>query len=157
MSQFEDLPLDPGHADADRAARDLVSTLGLRLDRRSSGALYLGTDQLSPSVGHVGGRIERNTYRMIDRETPEDFSVYDDFPIVWSLWSDTGRDPEVAEQERRARAVFDLVIATLAWPSVLVHDFEELVATYDPERGVREFPPGTLSDGRHRHLWGSSG
>ena len=93
-------------------------------------------------MGHVGGRIERNPYRMADPAAPEDVSIYDDLPIVWSLWADTeGSTDREAEQRRRARAVFDLVATDLRWPCILVHDFEELIATYDPERGVREFPP----------------
>jgi hypothetical protein len=141
MSQFEDLFIDPGHDDAERAAHELASAYGLRLNRGASGALYLGTPRLSASVGHVGGRIERNPYRMPDPVDPEDISIYDGLPIVWSLWADTGdaTDRE-GEQRRRARVVFDSV--------------EELIATYDRERGVREFPPGTPADGTGRHLWG---
>lgn len=154
MSQFEDLFIDPGHDDAERAAHELASAYGLRLNRGASGALYLGTPRLSASVGHVGGRIERNPYRMHDPVDPEDISIYDDLPIVWSLWADTddATDRE-EEQRRRARVVFDSVTTDLGWPSILVHDFEELIATYDRERGLREFPPGTRADGRDRHIW----
>lgn len=154
MSQFEDLFIDPGHADAERAANELAAVYGLRLHRSHSGNFYLGTRRLSPTVGHVGGRIERNPYRMPDPADPQDVSIYDDFPIVWSLWADTRHDTDQeAEQRRRARAIFDLVATGLGWPCILVHDFEELIATYDPERGVRDFPPGTPADGTGRHLW----
>jgi hypothetical protein len=150
MSQFEHLFLDPGHEEARSIAQQLMDSFGLLASERA-GHLYLGTTEWSPSVGHVGGRIERNHYRILDPVVPADFLIYDGFPIVWSLWADVDTEEE---QRRRARVVFDDVAAEFGWPSILVHDFEELVATYDPERGLREFPPGTPSDGTGRHIWG---
>ncbi|MEJ2886981.1 hypothetical protein [Actinomycetospora aeridis] len=156
MSTFEDLFVDPGYADVELAARDLGHALGFDVSYGRSKGVFVGTQQLSPTTGHIGGEIAINDYQSVGAAAPEDFSIYDDLPIMWSLWTGDICDGDLreAEQRRRARIVFDLVVERLGWSAVLVHDFEELIATYDPERGVREFPPGTPSNGTGRHLWG---
>lgn len=158
MSTFEHLFLDPGHDDGPAAAEVLADTLELRRVERD-GEVHLGTRNSPDGSAHIGGRLGRNVYGDFGPDDPAaateaDLSIYDDMPLVWSLWSADGtQKASLGEQMRRARAVFDLVVERLGWPAVLTHDFEVLVATYDPEGGVREFPPGTPSDGTGRHLW----
>lgn len=150
MSVFEQLWFTPDHTDPARVARVLAATLDMTLT--ADGAHLIVSGRCDNGFdGPVGGAIDVNDYTAMERKIdPEDFAIFDDVPMIWQLWAPVETEEE---QQAAARAVFDRLAERLDWPAILTHDFDTLIATYDPERGVREFAPGTLSDGRHRHLW----
>lgn len=107
-----------------------------------------------PGFPHASlvGSVEENDYVSENPTTPEERSVFDPMPLLLRLNIRPAHAYE--SQQRAARALFDrLTGAGLGWPLVLVHEFELLVSTYDIQRGVRTFPPGTRSDGTDEHLW----
>lgn len=151
MSDNEEIWFDPGHGDPERAAADLAAALEMRLDHVGD-EWYVSTDKLSDADPvRFWGRVEENLDSHFPPEHwPDDYSIFSDLPLVWTV--ESVREGGVPLSDR-ARLAFDRMVRHLPWRAVLTHGVAELVAAFDPERGFREFPPGTLSDGRHRESW----
>jgi hypothetical protein len=151
MSDNEEIWLDPGHDDPGRAAAELSDALDMRLEHLDD-AWYVSTDRLSDSDPvRFWGRVEDNVDARFPPENwPDDYSVFSDFPLVWTVESTREGDTPLID---RTRVVFDRVAAVLPWRVALTRGVRDLIATYDPERGVREFPRGTPADGTGRDLW----
>lgn len=151
VSVTEHLFFDPGPTSTDAAGRAMAGVLESEMIERKDRRLLVLPSDDDVSLSAV---LEENDYVADDPDPsePTDRSVFDDLPMV--LRMNLVPTTDLDAQASAARAVFDrLASSDLGWPLVLVHEFELLVATYDLERGVREFPPGTRSDGTDEDLW----
>lgn len=153
MSTDDHLFFDPGHRDARAAAAKIAEAVdGRFLDNQTGMGVSVDLGAVEQGAFLVGPVWENTPIEPIDPEDPTDREIFDDLPLLWSMR--TGPSGDEAFARAAAREVFDRLAAScLGWPLVLAHHFSELVATYDVERGVREFPPGTRSDGTDEHLW----
>ena len=50
-------------------------------------------------------------------------------------------------------ALLQVLTGTVRWPAALVHGLDLLVATWDPDRGLRRFPPLTTVDLQDEPIW----
>lgn len=154
VSIDDQLFFDPGHGDIREAARVIAESIGGRcLDNSTGIGVTARFRRHDGGVVVVVGPVWTNgPIEPEDAEDPTDREIFDSFPLLWSMRT-SSRDG-VPSDRAVYREVFDrLVSAHLGWPLVLAHNFGELIATYDAERGVRTFPPGTRSDGTGEHLW----
>jgi hypothetical protein len=101
-------------------------------------------------AGRSGGAVERNDYSEPEPRADDDRTVFDDFPVLWEII--TRGDP-AGDQELAARTAFDVVVATVGLPVLLVHDLQTLRAAWDPDHGLREFAPGTSVDADDEAVW----
>ena len=82
--------------------------------------------------------------------SPQDRSAIDDYQLVWKIWR-SNSDEEM--QLEVAWALFQVLTGTVRWPAALVHGLDLLVATWDPDRGLRRFPPLTTVDLQDEPIW----
>lgn len=149
MSVSEQLFFDPGALTVEQAGVALASGLGLDVGRDHRDVMLW--KEIDPELGApVGGRIVANDYGEEHPEKPEDIAVFDSIPMFFRL---SVPKTHYEHQQAVALILFKRLVDRLGWPCVLTHEFEHVIATYDQERGVRMFPPGTRSDGTDEHLW----
>lgn len=132
--------------------KDASEAIGvaLEMEHGHNGLHYfVGSDTGFGGIPHyVGGELEHNIYSSPD--DPDDREVFDGYPLVWEVWRSK---TDEQTQMRVARMIFDEIVDTLRWPVVLVHNLDLLVATWEPGRGIRDFPPDTSVDAEHEHIW----
>lgn len=141
---FVDTELSP-----EAAAAEIAHALDMHLVRDDKGKVFVGAESFGGIPGELGGEIYRNIYG--GSVEPADRAPYMNHSLVWEV-----RRPHSDEdtQVAAARAVFLAVTERLSWPAVFVHDLDLALAAWDPDRGLREFPPGTSVDAMHEHIWG---
>lgn len=149
MSVFEQIFFDPGELTVGQAGAVMASHLGLqfRWDHRDP-ALWTENDTDLPA--QVRGFLTPNYDIEPESAAAEDIEVFNSLPMTWALCVAKN---QYEHQQAVALMLFRRMADRLAWPCVLTHEYENLIATFEPERGVRTFPPGTRSDGVHEHLW----
>lgn len=151
MSVTEDLFLMVDLPPAE-AARRIADALGMDVKIRAGG-IYVGGCGFAGTDRHVGGRVYENLYSE-DDPAHDERTVFDGHSLVWDI-SRSGADHDL--QRAAARAIFDAVVTRLRWPAVLTHDLQTAVAAWDPEHGLREFPPHTPVDDPAILVGGSAG
>lgn len=154
MSRDEQIYLDPGHRRERETAVAVAKAVNGRFIENSMGyGASLSLDVLEHGCFLTGSIDEHEAPTDLDPEDPTDHDIFDPYPLVWTVSSGPHRDGALSR--RGARLAFQrLVDAQLGWPMVLTHNSGELIATFDRERGLREFPPGTSTDRTDQHLWG---
>jgi hypothetical protein len=152
VTDYEHIFFEPNGLDAEESALVLSRTLQLRYVRNDHGHL-VGRDWTDDEGKHViGGDVDTNIFVTGPEDGPDEFSIMDDYPLVWSLTKRPAADRE--EPRRAALEIFrELAASPLRWPMALVTSFDWLIATYDIERGLRVFPPGTSPEEEGAHLW----
>jgi hypothetical protein len=130
------------------AADVLAGALGMQVVENDEG-VFVSAPAFGGVPVPVGGRVHPNVYSATD--DPEDRAPYDGHPLVWDIWC-VGCDDEL--QLELARAIFLEITHRLSWPAVLVHNLEVVLAAWDPERGLREYPPWTSVDVVDEPIWG---
>jgi hypothetical protein len=147
MSTYEHIFLKTD-ASPEAAADELARALGMELLRDREGAVVW-----APGFGGVPGRVQGglspNVYGSAG-DDPEDRSAIDDYPLVWAIWR-SNSDEEM--QLEVAWGIFLEITRTVGWPAALVHGLDLLVGTWDPERGLRRFPPLTTVDLQDEPIW----
>lgn len=149
MSDWEEIFFDVEEP-LTTAARMLALALRLRTRSRESGVDAWGEPEETGLVVSVFGTIEPNDYAETDPETVSDTSIFDDMPYVFEL---RVAQSNYQYQSEVAASVHRRMSNVLGWRSALTKGFVVLRATFDTERGYREFPPDTLSDGTHADRW----
>jgi hypothetical protein len=99
--------------------------------------------------GRVQGSLSRNIYGAPD-DDPEERPAIDDHELVWTIWRP---DSHEEMQLEVAWGIFLEITRTVRWPAALVDNLDLLVATWDPERGLRRFPPFTSVDLQDEPIW----
>lgn len=151
MSVFEQIFFDP-NADSVEAGGSLIAdALGLAFRVSAPDTVALWSEDDPELVAPVSGEVIANIFSEKYPEKPEDLAVFDPLPMVFRL---RVAPSMYQHQQGVALVLFRRLVARVAWRCVLTHEYEDLVATFDPARGVRTFPSGTRSDGTHVHLWG---
>jgi hypothetical protein len=152
MTDYEHIFFDPDGLTSGDAALVLARVLQMRYVGNDLGHL-IGrewTDDRGPQV--VGGDIDTNIFVTGPEDEPGEFSIMDDYPLVWSLTKRPAADRE--EPLTFALGIFqELAGSDLAWPMALVTGFDWLIAAYDRERGLRIFPPRTSPEEDGAHVW----
>jgi hypothetical protein len=147
MSTYEHIFLKTD-ASPEAAADELARALGMELLRDREGVVVW-----APGFGGVPGRVQGglspNIYGSAG-DDPEDRSAIDDYQLVWKIWR-SNSDEEM--QLEVAWALFQVLTGTVRWPAALVHGLDLLVATWDPDRGLRRFPPLTTVDLQDEPIW----
>lgn len=136
----------------DEAARVMADKLGLELVPRREGVPEPVLVRQDPAgvAGRVGGPIAANY--MSWPEEPEERAPFDDCRLMWSIWAtQPGEDHEY--QRMQADELFNLLVARLRWRAVLLDGVSYVRAAFDPRRGLRRFPPGTLAEVQDEHIW----
>jgi hypothetical protein len=152
MTDYEHIFFEPGGLGVEESARTLALTLGLDYLRNDHGHLVVRewTDDRGKHV--IGGDVDSNIFVTGPEDGPGEFSIMDDYPLVWSLTKRPAADRE--DPQQAALEIFqELAASELAWPMALVTGFDWLIATFDVERGLRVFPPGTSPEEDGAHLW----
>jgi hypothetical protein len=152
VTDYEHIFFDPRGITPEEAALVLARTLGMRHVKNDRGHL-IGREWTDERGKHVvGGDVDTNIFVTGPEDGPGEFSIMDDYPLVWSLTKRvaTNRD----EPQAVALEIFrDLAASELRWPMALVTGFDWLIATFDVERGLRLFPPHTSPEEDGAHLW----
>jgi hypothetical protein len=147
MSTYEHIFLKTD-ASPEAAADELARALGMELLRDREGMVVW-----APGFGGVPGRVQGglspNIYGSAG-DDPQDRSAIDDYQLVWTIWR-SNSDEEL--QLEVAWAIFLEITRTVRWPAALVHNLDLLVGTWDPERGLRRFPPLTSVDLQDEPIW----
>ena len=147
MSTYEYIFLKTD-ASPEAAGEQLARALGMELLRDGEGVVLL-----APGFGGVPGRVQGglspNIYGSAG-DDPQDRSAIDDYQVVWTIWR-SNSDEEL--QLEIAWALFQELTRTVGWPAALVHGLDLLVATWDPDRGLRQFPPFTTVDLQDEPIW----
>jgi hypothetical protein len=147
MSTYEHIFLKTD-ASPEAAADELARALGMELLRDREGAVVW-----APGFGGVPGRVQGglspNIYGSAG-DDPQDRSAIDDYQLVWTIWR-SNSDEEM--QLEVAWAIFLEITRNVRWPAALVHNLDLLVGTWDPERGLRRFPPLTSVDLQDEPIW----
>lgn len=151
MSADEQVYFDPGHRrERDAAIAVAEAVRGTFLDNSTGLGVSFPIDFLESGAFLTGAVWEND--QVVSGTDPTDRDIFDPYPLLWNITVGPRRDGALARGA--ARIAFQrLVDARLGWPLVLTHNSGELVATFDRDRGVREFPPGTRTDGTHEHIW----
>ena len=147
MSTYEYIFLKTD-ASPDAAGEELARALGMARLRDRKG-LVVWAPGFGGLPGRVQGGLSPNIYGSAG-DDPEDRSAIDDYQVVWKIWR-SNSDEEM--QLEIAWAIFQVLTGTVRWPAALVHGLDLLVATWDPERGLRRFPPLTTVDLQDEPLW----
>lgn len=152
MTDYEHIFLDPGGLDPAEAALVLSRALGMRYVKNDLGHL-VGREWTDDEGRHVvGGDVDTNIFVTGPEDGPGKFSIMDDYPLVWSLTKRPSADRDVPR--KFALDVFqELVAADLGWPMALTTSFDWAIAAYDPERGLRVFPPNTSPEEDGYAVW----
>lgn len=152
MSRFEYVFFD-SDLSPDDAATVLADRLGLELIPRRAPCVpepLVGRPSITESGGRIGGPISYN--HLSWPEEPEERAPFDGCRLVWKLWAtDPGEDYEY--QRMQADELFNLLVGRLGWPAVLLDGLSFVRASFDPVRGLRRFPPGTLAEAQDEHVW----
>ena len=147
MSTYEHIFLKTD-ASPEAVADELARALGMELLSDREGAVVW-----APGFGGVPGRVQGglspNIYGSAG-DDPQDRSAIDDYQLVWTIWR-SNSDEEM--QLEVAWAIFLEITRTIRWPAALVHNLDLLVGTWDPERGLRRFPPLTTVDFQDEPIW----
>jgi hypothetical protein len=147
MSTYEHIFLKTD-ASAEAAADELARALGMERLRDREGVVVW-----APGFGGVPGRVQGglspNIYGSAG-DDPQERSAIDDYQLVWTIWR-SNSDEEM--QLEIAWALFQELTRTVRWPAALVHDLDLLVAIWDPDRGLRRFPPLTTVDLQDEPIW----
>jgi hypothetical protein len=147
MSTYEYIFLKTD-ASPDAAGEELARALGMELLRDREGVVVW-----APGFGGLPGRVQGglspNFYGTAG-DDPEDRSAIDGYRVVWKIWR-SNSDEEM--QLEIAWAIFQELTRTVRWPAALVHGLDLLVATWDPDRGLRRFPPLTTVDLQDEPIW----
>jgi hypothetical protein len=152
MTDYEHIFFDPGGLGAEESARCLASTLGMEYLRNDHGHLVVAERRDEHRRWVIGGDVDRNIFVTGPEDGPGEFSIMDDYPLVWSLTKRVAVDRE--EPRGAALVIFrELAASDLRWPMALVTGFDWLIAAFDVHRGVRVFPPHTSPEEDGAHLW----
>jgi hypothetical protein len=147
MSTYEHIFLKTD-ATPEAAGAELARALGMELLRDREGAVVW-----APGFGGLPGRVQgglsANIYGSAG-DDPQDRSAIDDYQLVWTIWRS---DSDEEMQLEIAWAIFLEITRTVTWPAALVHNLDLLVATWDPQRGLRRFPPLTSVDLQDEPIW----
>ena len=147
MSTYEHIFLKTD-ASPEAAADELARALGMELLRDREGVVVW-----APGFGGVPGRVQGglspNIYGSAG-DDPQERSAIDDYQLVWTIWR-SNSDEEM--QLEIAWAIFLEITRAVRWPAALVHGLDLLVATWDPDRGLRRFPPLTTVDLQDEPIW----
>jgi hypothetical protein len=135
-------------ASPEAAGEELARALGLELLRDDKGVV-LWAPGFGGLPGRVQGGLAPNIYGSAG-DDPRDRSAIDDYQVVWTIWR-SNSDEET--QLEIAWALFQELTRTVRWPAALVHALDLLVATWDPDRGLRQFPPLTTVDLQDEPIW----
>jgi hypothetical protein len=147
MSTYEHIFLKTD-ASPEVAADELARALGMELLRDREGVVVWAAG-FGGLPGRVQGGLSPNIYGSAG-DDPQDRSAIDDYQLVWTIWRS---DSDEEMQLEIAWAIFLEVTRTVRWPAALVHDLDLLVGTWDPERGLRRFPPLTSVDLQDEPIW----
>jgi hypothetical protein len=152
VTDYEHIFFDPDGLNPEEAALVLARTLQMRYVKNDHGYL-IGREWTDGRGKHVvGGDIDTNIFVTGPEDGPGEFSIMDDYPLVWSLTKRIAADRD--EPRQFALDIFrDLAESNLGWPMALTTSFDWLIATYDVERGLRIFPPRTSPEEDGAHLW----
>jgi hypothetical protein len=152
MTDYEHIFFDPGELDPQEAALVLARTLEMRYVKNDHGHL-IGCEWTDDHGKHViGGDVDTNIFVTGPEDGPDEFSIMDDYPLVWSLTKRPAVDPE--DPQRAALEIFrKLAASDLRWPMALVTGFDWLIAAFDVGRGLRVFPPRTSPEEDGAHIW----
>jgi hypothetical protein len=135
-------------ASPEAAGEALARALGMELLHDSKGVVVWSSG-FGGVPGRVQGGLSRNLYGTPDDDS-EDRSAIDGYQLVWTIWR-SNSDEEM--QLEIAWGIFLEMTRTVGWPAALVHNLDLLVATWDPERELRRFPPFTSIDLQDEPIW----
>ena len=147
MSTYEHIFLKTD-ASAEAAGAELARALGMELLHDREGAVVW-----APGFGGIPGRVQGGLSANIygaPGDDPQERSAIDDYQLVWTIWR-SNSDEEL--QLEVAWGIFLEVTRTLRWPAAMVHGLDLLVGIWDPERGLRRFPPFTSVDLEDEPIW----
>jgi hypothetical protein len=147
MSTYEYIFLKTD-ASPEAAGEQLARALGMELLRDDKGVV-LQAPGFGGLPGRVQGGLAPNIYGSAG-DDPRDRSAIDGYQVVWTIWR-SNSDEEM--QLEIAWALFQELTRTVGWPAALVHALDLLVATWDPDRGLRRFPPFTTVDLQDEPIW----
>jgi len=147
MSTYEHIFLKTD-ASPEAAADELARALGMELLRDREG-MVVWAPGFGGLPGRVQGGLSPNIYGSAG-DDPNDRSAIDGYQLVWTIWR-SNSDEEM--QLEIAWALFQELTRTVGWPAALVHGLDLLVATWDPDRGLRRFPPFTTVDLQDEPIW----
>jgi hypothetical protein len=152
VTDYEHIFFESGGLGVEESARTLARILGMDYLRNDHGHL-VATEWTDDRGRHVvGGDVDSNIFVTGPEDGPGEFSIMDDYPLVWSLTQRPAADRD--EPQRVALDLLRRIVASdLRWPMALVTGFDWLIATYDVDRGLRIFPPGTSPEEDGAHLW----
>ena len=147
MSTYEHIFLKTD-ASPEAAGAELARALGMELLADREGVVVW-----APGFGGIPGRVQgglsANIYGSAG-DDPQERSAIDDYQLVWTIWR-SNSDEEL--QLEVAWAIFLELTRTLQWPAAMVHNLDLLVGAWDPERGLRRFPPLTSVDLQDEPIW----
>lgn len=149
MSVNDDVFFESGLPLPEVAVR-LADLFGMETRQEDRERFYLGRRDFAGLPGITNTRLTTNYYSGNDLY-PDEVAVYDGCDAVLVIYRP---DQDLGLQQAAARVIFETIAQKLRWRAVLLHNLEFLVATWDPEHGLREYPPGTTPDAEDEALWG---